>query len=60
MLTRSVGDEGVILHGKLVNIPDTDCIRVTGPAINKIPKSLTQIFSDSCNVTKKRTGFSDL
>ena len=30
ILTRSVGDDGVILHGKLVNIPETDCIRVTG------------------------------
>ena len=32
ILTRSVGDDGVILHGKLVNIPETDCIRVTGTA----------------------------
>ena len=38
MLTRSVGDEGVILQGKLVNIPDTDCIRVTGPAIKRRAK----------------------
>lgn len=32
MLTRSVGDDGVMLHGKLVNIPETLCIRVTGTA----------------------------
>ena len=35
MLTRSVGEVGVMLHGKLVSIPDTDWILVTGTGSSK-------------------------
>ena len=50
-MTRSVGDDGVILHGKLVNIPETDCIRVTGTG----KKEKTRKIKDDANIKTKVT-----
>ena len=52
ILTRSVGDDGVILHGKLVNIPETDCIRVTGTGKKEKTRKIKDDASIKTKVTK--------